>query len=254
MAGGKISEALIHGLTVRESATDGSDFSNPAADYRRLFLGEDGQLHAKDSAGAVTDIGAGSGNVATDTIWDTAGDLAVGSGANTAARLAVGTEDYVLTVVSGVPAWAQRTVVGVSVYNDGTQTLTNSTDTPVTFGAEEFDTDGFHDTGSDTDRLTVPAGLGGKYHVWGATNFAAHATGARFLSIYKNADASPIRQVGWNPDSSATFHLQLSSVVVLAAGDYIKLRAYQASGGNLNIGAATNRWLMSEFGMVWLGA
>ena len=62
MAGGRISEALIHGLTVRESATDGSDFSNPAADHRRLFLGEDGQLHVKDSAGSVTDIGAGSGS------------------------------------------------------------------------------------------------------------------------------------------------------------------------------------------------
>lgn len=54
----KISEALTYGLTIRESATDGSDFTNPVADYRRLFLGEDGQLHVKDSAGAVTDIGA----------------------------------------------------------------------------------------------------------------------------------------------------------------------------------------------------
>jgi hypothetical protein len=54
-------DALLHGMTIRESANDGSDFTNPAADYRRLFLGEDAQLHVKDSAGAVTDIG---GNVA----------------------------------------------------------------------------------------------------------------------------------------------------------------------------------------------
>jgi hypothetical protein len=52
---GKFSEDLLFGMTIRESATDGSDFTNPAADYRRLFLGEDGQLHVKDSAGAVTD-------------------------------------------------------------------------------------------------------------------------------------------------------------------------------------------------------
>lgn len=57
---GKISEALTYGLTIRESADDGSDFTNPAADYRRLFLGEDGQLHVKDSAGTVTDIGSGT--------------------------------------------------------------------------------------------------------------------------------------------------------------------------------------------------
>lgn len=49
--------AKLFGMTIRESANDGSDFTNPDADYRRLFLGEDGQLHVKDSAGAVTDIG-----------------------------------------------------------------------------------------------------------------------------------------------------------------------------------------------------
>lgn len=55
----KISDALTYGLTIRESQNDGSDFTvNTPADYRRLFLGEDGQLHAKDSAGAVTSIGA----------------------------------------------------------------------------------------------------------------------------------------------------------------------------------------------------
>jgi hypothetical protein len=58
---GAIENEKVYGLTIRESATDGSDFTNPDADYRRLFLGEDGQLHVKDSAGAVSDIGAGSG-------------------------------------------------------------------------------------------------------------------------------------------------------------------------------------------------
>jgi hypothetical protein len=102
----KISDALTYGLTVRESATDGSDFTNPAADYRRLFLGEDGLLHVKDSAGAVTPPYAGS--VATDAIWDAAGDLAVGSGANAAAKLTVGADSTVLTVspTTHVPVWA----------------------------------------------------------------------------------------------------------------------------------------------------
>jgi hypothetical protein len=107
MAGGVFSTALLNGMTIRESATDGSDFTNPAADYRRLFLGEDGQLHVKDSAGSVTDIGSGSGAVATDTIWDAAGDLVVGSGANTAARLAIGaTNGMAVMRVSGAVAWA----------------------------------------------------------------------------------------------------------------------------------------------------
>jgi hypothetical protein len=55
-------------------------------------------------------IEAGSGgDVATDTIWDAKGDLAVGTGADTAAVLTVGTDGHVLTAdaaeVTGVK-WA----------------------------------------------------------------------------------------------------------------------------------------------------
>jgi hypothetical protein len=47
-----------------------------------------------------------TGSVATDAIWDAAGDLAVGSGANTAAKLTKGDDDDVLTMVAGAVAWA----------------------------------------------------------------------------------------------------------------------------------------------------
>jgi hypothetical protein len=43
----------------------------------------------------------GGGSVATDAIWDAAGDLAVGTGANTAARLPMGTALQVLRVNAG---------------------------------------------------------------------------------------------------------------------------------------------------------
>lgn len=56
---GVFSEEELFGMTIRESANDGSDFTSPAADYRRLFLGEDGQLHTKNSAGAVAYVGGG---------------------------------------------------------------------------------------------------------------------------------------------------------------------------------------------------
>jgi hypothetical protein len=151
----KASENKFPGILLNEAANDGSDFTNPDADYRRLFLGEDGQLHVKDSAGAVTGIGdvttdaawaakgdlivgtanntaailtagtndyvltaasgeatglkwaaAGAGtSMATDTLWDAAGDLAVGTGANTGGRLAIGTTGKILKVVAGTPAW-----------------------------------------------------------------------------------------------------------------------------------------------------
>jgi hypothetical protein len=59
---------LIYGIHIRESANDGSDFSNGASDYRVLFLGEDGALHLKDSAGSVTDVAAGSGSPGGDEL------------------------------------------------------------------------------------------------------------------------------------------------------------------------------------------
>lgn len=49
-----IEDILISALTMEEILSDGSTLTNPAADSRRLFLGEDGQLHLRDSAGTVT--------------------------------------------------------------------------------------------------------------------------------------------------------------------------------------------------------
>lgn len=52
-------------------------------------------------------------SVSTDSLWDAKGDLAVGTGANTASKLAVGTNGYVLTADSTAPTglkWAQSTV------------------------------------------------------------------------------------------------------------------------------------------------
>lgn len=95
-----IENEKIYGLKIRESATDGSDFGTPDADYRFAFLGEDGMWHVKDSGGTVTDPFAGSGSVATDSIWDAKGDLAAGTGSNTAAKLTAGTNDTLLVADS----------------------------------------------------------------------------------------------------------------------------------------------------------
>jgi len=68
----------------------------------------DGEFLKRVGATIVSAAGA-AGSVATDAIWDAAGDLAVGSGADTAARLAKGTDGKVLTMVAGAVAWAAAT-------------------------------------------------------------------------------------------------------------------------------------------------
>lgn len=52
---------------------------------------------------------AAPGAVATDAIWDAAGDLAVGSGANTAAKLAIGAAGGALSVINSAVAWNSGT-------------------------------------------------------------------------------------------------------------------------------------------------
>lgn len=65
--------------------------STPAASRVVIYAKSDGLMYSKDDAGAETLMSSGgSGSVATDAIWDAAGDLAVGSGANTAAKLTLG--------------------------------------------------------------------------------------------------------------------------------------------------------------------
>lgn len=52
--------------------------------------------------------GGGGGSVATDTIWDAAGDLAVGTGADTATKLSIGTIDKVLKSNGSTPVWGRE--------------------------------------------------------------------------------------------------------------------------------------------------
>lgn len=51
----------------------------------------------------------GTGAVGTDPIWDAAGDVAVGSGANTAARLPIGNAGGHLSRINGAVAWDSGT-------------------------------------------------------------------------------------------------------------------------------------------------
>lgn len=179
---GKFSEAELFGMTIRESANDGSDFTNPSADYRRLFLGEDGQLHVKDSAGAVTDIGSAAGAPTTaDYLVGTAqgglsAEIVVGTspGGELGGTWASPTVDI---VHAGATAWTDYTPALTAVTTNptlGSSTITGrfkkiDTNTGVFIINFSVTTGGAWNAGSGEWKFSLPAG-------WTGNSFRQHVS------------------------------------------------------------------------------
>jgi hypothetical protein len=161
----------------------------------------------------------------------TLGDIEYRSAtANTNTRLAIGSTGQVLTVTGGVPTWASPAAgfKGVSL-NGGTQTVGWNTQTALTFGSEDFDTDSFHSTVTNTSRITIPTGLGGKYQINALVGLDTNTTGTRALSLYVNGSFV----YEFNIHASATGPTGVMPVIRnLSAEDYIELYAWQTSGAN----------------------
>ena len=136
------------------------------------------------------------------------------------------------------------------VYNSAAISLaTSNVDQALTFNSERYDVGGCHSTASNTGRITIPSGEGGKYLITGHVEIASNATGDRQLSIRLNGStAIAAQRVGANA-SSVTIQ-SLSVVYALAAGDYVELWALQSSGGALNVTASGN--YSPEFTAMWL--
>jgi hypothetical protein len=141
--------------------------------------------------------------------------------------------------------------VGVSLVKSAAQSINNATDTAITWNTEDYDTDGFHSTVSNTDRITIPTGKGGYYLVSAKLSFAANATGVRSCTIKKNGTTNIIGADLNNQGGSASAVLNFERVISCVATDYFTLQAYQTSGGALNTDNAAG---YTYFTMTYLGA
>jgi hypothetical protein len=87
--------------------TEAAAPATPATGEVVVYAKTDGLLYQKDDAGTETLLaGGGAGAVATDAIWDAAGDLVQGTGANTAAKLALGAAGTVVRSTGSANAYA----------------------------------------------------------------------------------------------------------------------------------------------------
>ena len=138
-----------------------------------------------------------------------------------------------------------------SAYSNAVQSVPDTAVTALTLNAEDYDVGSMHSNATNISRLTVPAGQGGLYLIIGSTTFAANAVGYRDLLIRKNGSTF-LREKLIETDNGVYYiTLEVTTVAVLAAGDYVELTVQQNSGGNLNVGSAT-RYSASMLQMVRL--
>ena len=183
-------------------------------------------------------------------------DLIVGTGNATFDNLAVGTNGHVLTADSTVSptglkwaAPAAPAAVSCYVFNNAAQAVTSGSYNTLTFDSEYFDTNSIHSTSSNTSRLTVPSGLGGKYLMTTSLQTASSIIVDFYMKILVSGNEK-FRSNWRSPGNSENINGNLAVVLDLVAADYVEIQVYQASGVNQNI--TTNG--LGHFGISRLGS
>lgn len=129
-------------------------------------------------------------------------------------------------------------------YNSIDQSVA-SAETTLTFDSERYDTDGIHSTVSNTGRLT--ATTAGLYAIKAHIKWASTPGINAFLAIRLNG-TTYIARTG-PVASGGLLEMTISTDYVLAASDYVEVRA--SSTSTLNVTAAPN--YSPEFMMHWVG-
>lgn len=175
----------------------------------------------------------------------TRGDVIVRDSSNTTARLAVGSAGKVLKSDGTDISWGYLPFIGCKVYHTSTQTINPSG--VLSFGSEEYDTDSFHDTGSNTSRITIPTGMGGKYLLAASTGLASNTNGG--VIGFRLNGSTMLRGNDWISGSGGH---QCTIVVALAAADYVEVYLVNTAG-SVNFGHASNPESQSWFSATLLG-
>jgi hypothetical protein len=197
------------------------------------------------------------------TAIDAKGDLVAGTAADTFSRLAVGTNGQILTADSTAATglkWATATAaaaIGCVAFNaGGSFPFTSGSTTIISMPSELMDTDAYHSTSTNTSRITIPTGKGGKYQVGGLVRLAGGAGGVAtnyaIISLHKNGSVytgegiSNGQIVRATPNGN-TFAISGLAFITLAAGDYIEI-AYQADT------PSSTYDMYAQFSAIYLGA
>lgn len=183
------------------------------------------------------------------TIFDAKGDLIAATAADTADRLAIGTNGHVLTADSTAStgmkwaAVADPAFKGALAYLTANQSITTGTTTAINWDAESFDTDGFHSTSTNTNRFTIPAGLGGKYLIVISCQWLQGISDLQEVYLEKNG-AGIISRYEGSQGQSVGYNQNLIYITDLVATDYVQAQVKQGAGFSVSVKGGVTRSYM----------
>jgi len=207
----------------------------------RLAVGTNGQVLKANSATA-TGLEWAADSAGMTNPMTTTGDTIYSSSGSTPARLGIGTTGQVLTVSGGVPIWA--TAGGssgptFSVASNTEQSVSQSTNTKVTFQVENWD------TASNFASSRFTPTTAGYYQINAVISFTGSANFTYRTMIYKNGSS-------WSNGSMsigvavANPSVNTSSLVYLnGSTDYVELYGWTDSTG-------TREFYRSYLDGVWI--
>lgn len=142
-------------------------------------------------------------------------------------------------------AWMATDSPAVRVYHNTTQSIANATIKSLVFNSERYDNAAMHSTSSNTARLTIPTGGGGKYLV-GVNAFYASVISSQIWFELNGTDtaANEIANLGFD-----TGKMILSTLWAFSAADFVTTTLLQSSGGAVNI--THSDFYTPDFWAVW---